>query len=108
MSHRLHQGAPPPLNKAFHVQGASLHSQCEVAWLGDTERVPRVWAHLADCQRTGGFEKGQTGWGGGGGCGALGYGQALNKRCFNMHRARVGLGILAEQQPVNLWSARWR
>lgn len=70
VSHMLHGEAPSPLcpkKLVLHPRGhrASFHSQRKVAWLGDTERVSRVWAHLADCQQTGrgGTERRQTGGG---------------------------------------------
>lgn len=76
-----------PQKSGSASKAPSLHSQREVAWLGDTQRVSWVWTHLADCQQTWREgKKGRAGEGRGGG-GAVGNGQALSKKCSYMHPA---------------------
>lgn len=88
MSHKLHQGAPPlppPPPKKPSMPKAHLYT-ASVRWIGwvTLSRSPERGHTWQTVGGQGAWRKGEQDGGGGG---ALGYGQALNKRCFNMHTA---------------------
>lgn len=106
MSPKLHQGAPPlpPPKSKEHLYTASVRRLGWVTLSGSPE-CGHTWQTVSGQAA---LRKGkQDVGGGGGGGGALGYGQALSKRCFNMHSQQESVEA-EHQQPPDLWSARWR
>lgn len=88
-----------PQKSGSASKAPSLHSQREVAWLGDTQRVSWVWTHLADCQQTwregkkGRAGEGRGGEGRGWSCGKwssfkqemLLHAPSSQQQCLNLH-----------------------